>query len=90
MTVIAPVQDALASPGRPGAASAALCALCGEKAAERWLVCPCGARTHVECLARHYLQARQPASRRGTQLYVKLTLVCLALPRNTCMYEDSV
>jgi len=47
------------SPGGPDAAGAALCALCGAKAAERWLVCPCGARTHVECLARHYLQARQ-------------------------------
>ncbi len=64
-----PEQDALASPGRPDAAAAALCALCGAKAAERWLVCPCGARTHVECLARHYLQARRAPR---PALYVKL------------------
>ena len=50
----------------------ALCALCGEKAAERWLVCSCGARTHVECLAQHFLQARHPAlgSGPGTEAWL--------------------
>ena len=39
------------------AAAAASCALCGKAAARTWVQCTCGCRTHVECLARHFLVA---------------------------------
>lgn len=32
------------------------CAICGEKAQDRWIGCGCEARTHLECLAQHYMQ----------------------------------
>ena len=47
-------QPAAAGAGRP----ADTCVLCGEAAKARWIACGCGARTHVECLGEHYLQAR--------------------------------
>ena len=35
-----------------------LCALCDKQADRTWVLCPsCATRTHVECLARHFLQA---------------------------------
>ena len=38
------------------AAAAKLCSVCGEKADAKWLTCSCSARTHIECLAKRFLQ----------------------------------
>ncbi|KAL0032103.1 hypothetical protein WJX77_005130 [Trebouxia sp. C0004] len=38
------------------AAAAKLCSVCGEKADAKWLACSCSARTHIECLAKRFLQ----------------------------------
>ena len=38
------------------AAAAKLCSVCGKKADAKWLTCSCSARTHIECLAKHFLQ----------------------------------
>ena len=38
------------------AAAAKLCCVCGEKADAKWLTCSCSARTHIECLAKRFLQ----------------------------------
>ena len=32
------------------------CSCCGEAAKQRWIGCACGARTHLECLAQHYME----------------------------------
>lgn len=41
------------------ARSAAACALCSRAATRTWAPCPaCGTRTHVECLARSFLEVR--------------------------------
>lgn len=41
------------------ARSAAACALCSRAATRTWAPCPaCGTRTHVECLARRFLEVR--------------------------------
>ena len=42
---------------RAAARAAAACKLCGKAASRTWVPCACcGIRTHVECLARHFLQ----------------------------------
>ncbi len=38
------------------AAAAKLCSVCGERADAKWLTCSCAVRTHVECLAKRFLQ----------------------------------
>lgn len=38
------------------AAAAKLCCVCNEKADAKWLTCSCSARTHIECLAKRFLQ----------------------------------
>lgn len=49
-------QAAKAEAGKKGRSKAALCALCSKAANRTWLVCAqCGVRSHVECLAEHYL-----------------------------------
>ncbi|KAI3424846.1 hypothetical protein D9Q98_008232 [Chlorella vulgaris] len=42
---------------RAAAKAAVACALCGSAATRTWVPCSCcGIRTHVECLAKHFLQ----------------------------------
>lgn len=44
---------------RAVARAATACKLCGKAASRTWVPCACGVRTHVECLARHFLQAER-------------------------------
>ena len=41
---------------KAAAASSKLCSVCGDKADAKWLICTCGARSHIECLAKRFLQ----------------------------------
>ena len=50
------------------AAAAKLCCMCGEKADAKWLTCSCSARTHIECLAKHFLQVSMPCHANGVLL----------------------
>lgn len=56
------------SKNRPGGSrrsASTTCALCGKAANRTWVQCGCGCRTHIECLARHFLQA-DPATASST------------------------
>ena len=53
-------DDMAAGPSSEAAAAGGkLCSVCGEKADAKWLICGCGARCHIECMAKRFLQARQ-------------------------------
>lgn len=53
----APLSDKEARKAEKAQAAAAkLCSVCGEKADAKWLTCSCSARTHIECLAKRFLQ----------------------------------
>lgn len=56
--------DDIAAGPSSGAAAAAgkLCSVCGEKADAKWLICGCGARTHIECMAKRFLQVRNSSA----------------------------
>lgn len=54
-TMSSQVGDAI---DKAAAAAARLCSVCGQKADAKWLICSCGARSHIECLAKRFLQVR--------------------------------
>lgn len=49
-------QDGGPSSDMQQSAASKLCSVCGEKADAKWLVCGCGARSHIDCTAKRYLQ----------------------------------
>jgi hypothetical protein len=43
-------------PEQATVAAPSACAVCGGRAQDRWILCGCGARTHLHCLAEHFMQ----------------------------------
>ena len=69
----APQDDGLSNDVQQSAASK-LCSVCGEKADAKWLVCGCGARSHIECTAKRFLQVNIVLYH--PEQYFRFTLSC--------------
>lgn len=64
----------------PPCVTGKLCSVCGAKADAKWLICGCGARSHIECMAKRFLQVWGVMNNVLSTAFVKQGRVCTTMP----------